>query len=364
MKCSMPNAQCPMLTNVSGSKTRKRLRNQPKSIINKVFVLLCASVLMLLTSCDHKDLCYSHPHTTKIRVVYDWSDAPDATPAGMCAFFYSTDRPGEYHRFDFPGAKGGEVEIPAGHYVLITYNNDTQAVQFQSSDKYDTHKAFTREGDILEPLYGSGVKSTVSNDTGERVVITPDNLWGCHATDITITDHSVKYTYSRETRATEENGDQVITLYPNDKLCHYSYEVRNVKNIAHINQVSGAISGMSGSMNLKDDTLDPEPVTLPVSGKADRSSGKITGSFLTFGQNADNKAKHLMSFFVVMTDGGKYVCKGTPGLDVTQQVDTAPNPRRVHLIIDGLDLPTPMSSDDGFTPSVDDWGVVEEDLEI
>ena len=31
-------------------------------------------MLMLLVSCNHKELCYSHPHTAKVRVNVDWSE--------------------------------------------------------------------------------------------------------------------------------------------------------------------------------------------------------------------------------------------------------------------------------------------------
>lgn len=340
-----------------------------KKLAKAINYALCIMNCALLMSCDHKELCYMHEHKTKLTVVYDWSEAPDANPAGMCVFFYSTDREGEYHRFDFPNAKGGDIELPPGHYEVITYNNDTEAVQFSSTGDFLSHRAFTREGNVLEPMYGNGVSSSANDDIDERVVITPDALWGCAATDITVTEHGVVREIIHgldDTRAatapTEE--DQVITLKPTDKLCHYSYEVRNVKNIRHLSRISGTLSGMAPSLILKDDSLDPEPVTLPVPGDANYTTGKVTGAFLTFGQNSENHALHKMRFYVVMDDGGKYVFKDLPNLDVTQQVDTASDRRHVHIIIDGLDLPASKSDGEGFNPSVDDWGVTEEDLRI
>lgn len=323
-----------------------------------------------LTSCDHKDLCYEQKHTTRIKVEYDWSNAPEASPAGMCVFFYSKDREGEYHRFDFKGTEGGYVELPAGKYTLISYNNDTEAVQFSSTGSYTGHTAFTRTGDILEPMYGNGVTSSATEANDERVVITPDGLWGCASDEVEIFEHGDSYTIGKYgdcdecTRATDENGDQIVTLYPADKLCHYSYEVRNVKNIRHISRISGAISGMSGAMNLATDSLDTERVTLPVPGQTDTASDKVTGSFLTFGHHGTGEAAHRMTFFVVMDDGGKYSFKDSPNLDVTLQVDTAADRRHVHIIIDGLDIPSPMTGDGEFHPSVDDWGVIDEDIRI
>lgn len=334
-------------------------------------IIVAVLSTFIVSSCRHKDLCYAHPHSSKLYVVYDWSEAADATPRGMCVFFYSTDNDGIYHRFDFPNTKGGEIELSEGNYKLITYNNDTELVRFSATDSYDGHKAYTREGDILEPMYGNGVVTTARSNNDERVVVTPDGLWGCHATDVAISSHGVKYTivhwFSRagdEETTIDSAGNQTITLYPHDMLCHYTYEVRNVKNTEHVSKISAAISGMAPSMNLADESLDSEPVTLPLSATVNNAEHKITGSFLTFGNHEANLYPHKMSFYVIMDNGEKYSFKDATNLDVTTQVDNAPDKRHVHIIIDGLNLPTPIGSDDGFNPSVDDWGVIHEEIKI
>lgn len=335
------------------------------------YPLLVAAALAA-TSCHHKDLCYMHPHTTRLQVVYDWSRAPEASPAGMCAYFYSRDTQGAYERFDFPGAKGGEIELAAGGYQLITYNNDTEAVQFSSTNDFSGHVAFTRQGDILEPMYGNGVTSSLTSSDGERVVITPDALYGCSSTGIEVSAYGVDYTITHnhgsrggDAEVTADSaGNQTITLYPHDMLCHYSFEVRHVKNVGHVSRVSAALSGMAGMMNLSTEELDRECVTLPVGARPNPADSTITGAFLTFGHNADNTQPHKMSFYVVMDDGSKYSFKDQPNLDVTDQVDNAPDRRHVHIIIDGLDLPQTISGGSGYNPAVEDWGVVEEDLNL
>lgn len=337
------------------------------------YPLLLMLIVMAFASCNHKDLCYMEAYKTKIKVVYDWSDAPDATPGGMCVFFYSTSNSEEYYRFDFDNIKGGEIEIPAGNYLLVTYNNDTEVVKFSGTNHFDGHKASTREGDLLEPLYGNGTTSNEKTSNNERVCITPDGLWGSHATDVTINSHGITYTFHhyRESRAAESDdttvssGDQIITLYPHDMLCHYSYEVRNVDNIDGISKVSASLSGMSGGMNLVDESTDDENVTLPVGGAVDTGSGKITGQFLTFGHNGnDGTVAHKMTFFVVMTDGSKYRIENYDNLDVSSQVDNASDPRHVHIVIDGLKLPDSAEQDEGWKPTLDDWGVQREDLKV
>lgn len=325
---------------------------------------------IFMSSCHHKDLYVIESERTKVRVAYDWSDAPEANPAGMCVYFYST-TDGSYRRFDFKGMQGGEVELPADTYLVLTYNNDTEAVQFADRNNFWSHIAFTRTGDLLEPLYGNGVTSTATSDDGERVVITPDNLWGCEATEITVAPKFCETEISLWTRSgegfvtTDSLGNQTVTLRPHDMLCHYSYEVRNVRNANHINKVSGALSGMSPTLVLSSERLDSETVTLPVPGTAHASSNTITGEFLTFGHNPASSAPCKMSFYVVMDDGSKYQVKGFPNLVVTDQIVNAPDRRHVHIIIDGLNLPDPGDTDkEGFTPEVTDWGVINEDIKV
>lgn len=337
--------------------------------MKKIFFVLTILSGVLFGSCRHKDLYILESERTKVRVAYDWSDAPDAAPAGMCVYFYST-ADGSYHRVDFKGTEGGEVELPAGTYWVLTYNNDTEVVQFSNQNSFQSHLAFTRTGDLLEPLYGNGVTSTATSDDGERVVITPDNLWGCAATEITVTPHITETQVSLWSRSgagyvtTDSVGNQTIVLRPHDMLCHYSYEVRNVKNTNHISKVSGALSGMSPTLNMSTENLDSETVTLPVPGTAHPSSNTITGEFLTFGHNASSSKPNKMSFYVVMNDGSKYVVKGAPNLVVTNQVVNAPDPRHVHIIIDGLDLPNPGDTGEGFNPNVQDWENINEDIKI
>ena len=45
-------------------------------------LLACMAFLILLieflTSCEHKDLCYDHPHRQNVEVTFDWSEAVES----------------------------------------------------------------------------------------------------------------------------------------------------------------------------------------------------------------------------------------------------------------------------------------------
>jgi len=140
---------------------------------------LLGIMMAFMTSCEHKDLCFHHPHTVKIRVQFDWTNAPEANPEGMCVFFYpildsnrGPEELGSAVRFDFKGMTGGEVELLVGSYRIICYNNDTEGVMFRGMSEYDEHQAYTREGHIFESIYGNAASyAPRANGTEEEKVV-------------------------------------------------------------------------------------------------------------------------------------------------------------------------------------------------
>ena len=292
-------------------------------------LLYLSAIIALCTSCVHKELCLVHPHLATLRVEFDWKDAPEADPAGMCVYFYPLEG-GRGQRFDFKGTKGGEVRLRVGKYRVLCYNNDTEIVEFYNTDDFGSHGVYTREGSVLEPIYGNAATYAprAEGTEDERVVICPDMMWGCSSFEVEVKDTGVR---------------------------------RNVRNLKHLSQVCGSISSMSGTLEFSSEEIGKECVTLPFSGASDGVS-KITGMFYTFGHHLDNPDPHRMAFYVVMDNGEKFCFKDGNYLDVTSQVHEAPDFRHVHIIIDGLDLPEPMENGSGFDPSVDDWEVVEGEI--
>lgn len=331
-------------------------------------LLYLSAIIALCTSCVHKELCLVHPHLATLRVEFDWKDAPEADPAGMCVYFYPLEG-GRGQRFDFKGTKGGEVRLRVGKYRVLCYNNDTEIVEFYNTDDFGSHGVYTREGSVLEPIYGNAATYAprAEGTEDERVVICPDMMWGCNSFEVDVKDTGVRYIHSAFTDDGQQEDryveveDHVIWLYPHELVCTYTYEVRNVRNLKHLSQVCGSISSMSGTLEFSSEEIGKECVTLPFSGASDGVS-KITGMFYTFGHHLDNPDPHRMAFYVVMDNGEKFCFKDGNYLDVTSQVHEAPDFRHVHIIIDGLDLPEPMENGSGFDPSVDDWEVVEGEI--
>lgn len=325
--------------------------------------LLCC----VLSSCRHHDMCYHHMHRITIRVEFDWRYCPEANPGGMAVFFY---REGDTQaeQFDFTGMQGGEVSLRTGRYRIIAYNNDTEASLFGHLHDYDAHMAYTRQGNVLEPVLGDLAASPAN---GETVVVCPDDIFGCTAIEVEITEDGVSYLCIPIDEADDYIGlpvttdEQVITLFPQDMLCHYSYEVLHVSGLERISQLCGSLSGMCPSVSMAAASKHTLPVTLPLSAEIS-NDGRIVGEFLTFGHHDEVENPHRMEFYVWTHDGRKLVLgHGQENFDVTGQVHSAPKPRRVHLVIDHLEIPPPALQGTGDAmPSTDDWFEVNRDLNL
>lgn len=302
-----------------------------------------------MSGCRHKGLDDEVEPTQRVRVEFDWSDAPEADPAGMCVHFYNA-ASGEHRRVDFAGIMGGEVVLPAGLYHVMTYNNDLEGVTIYGEDSFHSHGAFTRDANILEGMMGNSlpVAPRAPGSEEERATITPDMIWGHCMQDINI-EHV-------------ENDIFVITLKPREMVCRYSYEIRNVSNLNQVYRMGAALSGMSRALTFHNEGLDFENCTLaiPADKKGDAT---VYGEFFTFGHHEDNNAPHRMTLYVWMSDGRKLAYGVSSGdkFDVTSQVHNAKDKKRVHLIIDGLDLPVEFG-EGAYQPSADDWDVEEHEV--
>lgn len=302
-----------------------------------------------LAGCEHKPL--GEPQAdVAVRVAFDWSLAPEATPGGMSVYFYDTGSRIS-RRFDFRGGTGGRVALPPGQWHVMTYNNDSEVVM-AADGAFDTHLLTTREGSILEGALGNTAAPPRrgKGSEEERVMVPPDMMWGYAQQAVDVNP--------------APGQEAVVTVAPQELVCTYDYEIRNVKNLRDVAQMCAALTGMSGGLYPASNTLHTETVTVPFAARKEDAT-TIAGEFYTFGHHEDNTSPHRLVLYVWLDNGDKLVY-GTQSdkFDVTGQIHDAPDPRHVHLVIDGLDLPQPMENGSGFKPSADDWTEEHHDIEM
>lgn len=310
---------------------------------------LFTSILLTMAACHHKDFCYDHPHGT-IYVDVEYDDDNDDDDKAYLRDFVRATRLQVYHNLLSQPAMVTDIErkvntlrLDPDYYNIIACNAGTQAISFQDRDIFSAYEAFTRSCDILEPLYGTrDVTSDIDLNNGEEVVIPAEPLWSVGATDVRC-----------------EFGD-TIRLKAIPLHCRYSYEMRNIEGLQGVSRISSFITGMSGGASLSTNELSTSPVTVAVTARIGKDGKSIVGEFICFGDNPRIKTRHRMGLFIEMESGAKYKLLEGDHFDVTQQVVSAPNRRRVHIVIDGVKLPSANDNVAGFDVDVNPWGPGED----
>ena len=319
--------------------------------MKKLFIYLFAA--LAVASCEHKDLCYDHSHTVEVEVVFDWQNAPDAAPASMSLYLFPID--GEALRYDFTGRDGGTIRVPIGQYEALCLNSDTENISYRNTERKETFEVTTLTSPLLGGLSALGVRSEgvprADGTEDERIVLSPDMLWSDHAEGIVLRMGADR---------------QRITLYPEQSVCKYTVEIRNAENLKYVFGVSGSISGLAGGLlpGTGPDVLTEECVAIPfdatVGEDANGEKTVITGGLLTFGHSLAVDKAHQLTVYAVLSDGSKWYYTH----EVTDQIHSAPDQRNVHIVLDGLPLPKPITNGGGFQPEVEPWKPVEIDIEM
>lgn len=306
---------------------------------------------LLLGGCEHKELCYRHPHGAEdLEVRYEWEKAPEAHPAVMTLYLYA-EGGGDFLRFDFTDRTGGTVRVPSGRYRTLSLNGDAQALSLRGTETHAGFEITTPEAELLPGLEGLGIQSAgaprAEGTGGERVAASPDTLW-C--------DRSL----ALEVAA---GGRNLLTHTPVRKVCYYTVEILGVRNLNYTTGVSATLSGLAGGYHPGSDAPSAERVTVPFELEAADDGTTLRGRFLTFGDNTsgeDGSVRHVLTVYAVLTDGSKWY----HDYDVTEQLHAAADPWEVLLRVEGLSLPKPIVNGGGLQPTVDDWQDVAIDIEM
>lgn len=307
---------------------------------NKKLQIAIAFIVSLFMSCEHKELCYDHSHTVKVRVIFKWSKDLNASPETMRLYLFPENE-GKPLSFEFTDYRGGYINVPAGRYKGICLNSDTESVLYRNIESFDEFEAYAPDG-VLS--VGAFLAPPSREASQERIAKSPDMLYSAFLEDVVIG-------FSEE--------DPTIIFYPDLSVCRYRVVITNVSNLKYVSAdgLSGALSGMSGGLMLGQQKVTPAAVTVPFKVGSNGIS-ILAADFLTFGQIGSNGPKHMLTIYVIMSDGNKY----SYTYDVTRLVDEAPNPRDVYIQLDGLSLPEPITNGGGFHPSVDDWQNIHVDV--
>lgn len=305
---------------------------------------------MSLVSCEHKELCYNHPHTVSVEVRFDWSADPDANPESMSLYLFPQGG-GDPLRYEFVGRNGGTITVLPDTYDAVCLNSDAEGMVYANTGRFETFEVTTNTTELLTSgLTALGVRSEsaprAEGTEDERVALSPDTLWSGTLADIVLT---------------QTDGSDTLTLYPDRSVCRYRVEIVDAENLKYVRGISASLSGMAGGVLPGAGTLSSEKVTVPFEAKVtvpdsgdDAGRELVCGELLVFGHCPDTDGEHVLTVYAVMSDGSKYAYTFDTD-EVTGQIHSAADPRNVLIRLEGLPLPHPITNGGGFQPEVDDW---------
>ena len=301
---------------------------------------------LLVCSCTHKELCYTHPHISNVQVDFNWSEEPSTYPKSMSVYFFKEGSDAEPLRFEFTEPTGGRIRLTPGVYHAVSVNSDERNHTHQDIYEYDSFCVTTKDASTVAGLSKFGVtpkdlpkaKSAVQ----ERMVLEPNNVWYANARDIFVPD----------------GEDHTMTLDFKSHLVTYNILVRNAANLKWVYGISASMSGLAGGIHIGSGELSDERVTIPFEARWNRDDSTVSGSFTSFGHCPGDKNKHYLQIYAVLADDSYWDFT----YDVTDQVHNAPAGNVITIELDGLPIPKPVANGGGFKPTVGDWNSVEIEL--
>lgn len=331
----------------------------------KRLILISAIFALMLSSCQHKDLCYhhrEHAHKYHINVVadyrHDWEENhghidwlvqwPDhyipyddlrpGKPSGLRVINYSDDGQSNIHNI-MP--EGGVVSLYEGYNDILLYNNDTEYITFSRTGHGVTTRATTRTR--TRASYTGG-KYAVE---GEETITPPDMLYANYLERVYVEKQL-------------EPEDLHVTMHP----LVFTYKIRYefAAGLEYAAIVRGALSGMAKSVLLNTGETSEESATLLYDCELkDYGVGALVNSFgvpAFPNVNYPTRAPITNSLNLeILLKNGKLM---SLDFDVTDQVQKQPHGGVI--VVSGIEIKAEDGSQGSgaFDVDVNDWGDYED----
>ena len=317
--------------------------------MNRLFALCWwLMMLMLVASCNHKELCYDHePHAERVEYKLelefdceweyniesniDWEqvwkpeygisydDIRPKEPEGVRVHIFNEDDRTETVR-NLTKQNATIRFSQEGHYDMLFYNNDTEYIVFEGLESFHTASATTR------------------GSSRSRVVNAPDMLFGAYVDSVFV-----------------EKSSQTKTMKVTLKPLVYTYLIRYefAERADEIISATGALDGVACRVNLSNGRTTPDVAAIGY----DCTTGNFGAQALvrSFGipdypnpNYSRNEREYITYLDVRLKDGKTKTFK----FDITQQM--AKQPHGGVILIQ--DIKMDAASGGGFDVGVEGWG--------
>lgn len=321
-----------------------------------------AVIMLMIAAACQKDLDRGPNYLkTHFKVLFDWTDARDASPSVM-KFIAFPDNGGQMVEYGFTRATGGELDLAAGEYHAVSFNDDTETLAGTGST-WGGYEIYAHETTLalFSPMFSaSRAVPRAAGTDGDPVVEEPDMLW-------TGT--------SKEGFVSGDDENETLTLRMQPSVYTYTFQVNDVHNLQYVTDITATVSGMSPSMYPSTNLPSEKHCIIPMHVDSDGKS-VIKASVRSFGHCSGHEGKHgevtgheshMLVVYARLMDGTKwyYEFDVTDILHDDDNVITKPDGSvEVPVVVDELPFPKPFTNGSGMHPDVEDWNAVEVDVQM
>lgn len=312
-------------------------------------IIALIAITAICGACEHKPLIHPGDDYALVKVVYDWQDVePEEIPEQMTLYFYGAD--GSIVVRELPTQKEEQtIVIPRSIYTLIAHNDNAENTSVSTSTTPDEHtiRLLSAENNLVSTLFDKTTIDYVSpTDYASPLSVVPERVVAAEITAIDLT---------------EMRENVTITVRPQRVTARYDVVIEKFNvNRKNAQVWAGALTGVNATLmpqlTLHADHCVPNAgegcITVPFRLNWPEGSTTATSTFYTYGAPAEGVLQMLHLY--VWSDSNSRLSRT---YDVTEIIRTAPNPKHVQIIINFS-----KGGEDPFSPDVDDWEDVDEDI--
>ena len=327
------------------------------SIVNCQLSIILVATLLLLCSCQYKDLCYDHNHgenynlslLLELKLELDVNVEVSVEthtkiekPDYMKVMFYSP-QTGTLSNNDIVGADGGHIYQAPGSYDMLVYSFGTEWTQIRGEGSINTLEAFTSDITATKAGILRAFTRVGEEEPQGPIIYTPDHLLVAH--------EAIEIPHFSE-------EERIITLTANAKTVveTYGFQITNINGIQNIASVEAFVTNQARSTFFGRGEKSTEPATIYFPIEVNPSEGYIHTSFNTFGK-LPGESRSYLHIMIKNTEGEEVKIS----VDITDQFEKEDH----EIIIDEeIDVPAPEGSGGGIAPTVDPWEEENHDVPI
>lgn len=357
------------------------MKTNIQHIALKMVALL--AIFVLATSCQHKDLCYYHPHVAPIRVTVDWEKANGNAQyiEGMTAHLFAKQEMEQTINTTVTTHNVNEItfDLLEGNYSVAVFNSTPE--EYSTLKFYDLgsfNQASVQVSETQVPWYSK--YKVKSND--KFVAHQPEWIARGLVDDIHVTKEMVETAEQEYIDGGFLMGARTVTtageVVPDSLICNLKMRVL-IKGIDNFYMARAVVSGLATGKQI----ISTEPLGETVSHYAGLESwkfvqesitiagaGEIEGNIVCFGLPKNHRGlpeDNILTLEILLVDK-KTIITSDP-IPIGHLIGRDPillnNLCMIEAVVYPVELPyvTPEDgTEGGFGVQVDDWEKEEVDI--